>query len=146
MSNASQTWILIADAASARVLEAKGPGRKLVPVTDFPVTRASPPRATNERPTRVHEALGHVRHAVEPKSTPRRAARHRFAAALAAALADTVERYDRLVIVAPPATLGDLRSALVPSVTRKVIAEVAKDLVKTPDEAIRSHLEAVAAV
>jgi protein required for attachment to host cells len=54
--------------------------------------------------------------------------------------------YDRLILVAAPSALGDLRAALSPEVRAKVVAEVPKDLTKTPDAAVVEHLSDVLAV
>jgi protein required for attachment to host cells len=37
-------------------------------------------------------------------------------------------QYQALVVVAPPKMLGDLRAALHPEVTQRIVAEVPKDL------------------
>ncbi len=42
------------------------------------------------------------------------------------------KRFDHLVMLAPPSTLGDLRKMLPKSILSKVTAELAQDLVKTP--------------
>lgn len=47
---------------------------------------------------------------------------------------------DRLVVVADPRTLGELRDRFSPLVERTVVAEVAKDLVKHPVTAIERIL------
>jgi protein required for attachment to host cells len=51
--------------------------------------------------------------------------------------------YDKLVLVAPPATLGDLREALAKGVRACVTAEIAQDLVKIPASQLQSHLVGV---
>ena len=47
------------------------------------------------------------------------------------------------MLVAPPATLGDLREALTKGVQARVAAELAQDLVKTPQSQLRRHLRDV---
>ena len=42
--------------------------------------------------------------------------------------------------------LGDLRACLSKSLASRIVAEVAKDLVKTPDHEIRSHFGDVVAL
>ena len=49
--------------------------------------------------------------------------------------------YDRLVIVAAPSALGDLRPAISEQVRAKVTGEVAKDLTKTPDGEVAGHFQ-----
>jgi len=48
-------------------------------------------------------------------------------------------------LVAAPSALGDLRAALSPEVPATVVAEVPKDLTKTPDAAVAGHLKDVLA-
>ena len=49
----------------------------------------------------------------------------------------------RIVLVAAPSALGDLRAALPSAVRAKVTGEVAQDLTKTPDAEVASHLKDV---
>jgi protein required for attachment to host cells len=51
------------------------------------------------------------------------------------------KRFDHLVIVAPPSTLGDLRKMLPKSILSKVAAELAQDLVKTPQSELPRKLK-----
>jgi protein required for attachment to host cells len=144
-----KTWILIADAAHARVLEASGPGKPLVPVPDFEM-RADLPRSHDlgtDRPGRTHESVGTTRHAVEPRSDPHRQLKHDFAVRVAERLdaAAAAKSFDRLVVAAPPAMLGDLRQAMHKQTHQLIAAEVPKDLVKVADRDLRPHFADVIA-
>ena len=67
---------------------------------------------------------------------------HRFAKDVAATLARVVreKKIEALVVVAPPRTLADLRSAFHQEVKQLIIAEVDKDLTKHPVHEIEKHL------
>jgi protein required for attachment to host cells len=69
----------------------------------------------------------------------------RFAAATAEMLKDWAQRNesDGLVVVAPPRTLGELRKHYHKEVEKRLVAEVAKDLVNTPVPEIEKILQAV---
>ena len=54
--------------------------------------------------------------------------------------------FDRLVIAAAPAALGDLRPALSEEVRRAILAELPKDLTKVPTARLAEHLDGVIAV
>ena len=54
--------------------------------------------------------------------------------------------FDRLVIVAPPSALGDLRAALSAHMKPHIYAELNKDLTKTPAAELPQHLAGVLAV
>ena len=145
-----KTWILIADAAHARILETSGSGKPLVPVPAFTMSQAFPPSRElgSERPTRTHDSLGDSRHGVEAHSDPRRELMRKFATLVVEKLeaAMATHAFDRLIIVAPPAMLGDLRKALTKPLIQRVVAEIDKDLVKVADHDMRAHLAAVSGI
>ena len=145
-----KTWILIADGGRARVLETIGIGHPLTPIDGMVFAKDLPPSRElgSDKPARTHESMGHARHAVGEKTDLHRELKrsfaHEIAARLEAGLASGL--FSRLVIVAPPVTLGDLRDAMSKDLSKHVAAEVAKDLVKVPNGEIRSHLEDVVAL
>jgi protein required for attachment to host cells len=96
----------------------------------------------SDRTGRSYSSVGPGRSAIEAHSDPHRELKKQFAHRLADALALGLRRkaYDRLVIVAAPSALGDLRAALSEQVRAKVIREIAKDLTKTPDSEVAGHL------
>ena len=68
--------------------------------------------------------------------------KHRFARQVAASMEELVrvKKVNAIVIVAPPRTLADLRQAFHADVTRKIVAEIGKDLTKHPTADIEKHL------
>jgi protein required for attachment to host cells len=50
---------------------------------------------------------------------------------------------DRLIIAAPPATLGDLREAMSDKVRAKIIGEFPHDLTKIPNSEVVEHFKSV---
>ena len=78
-------------------------------------------------------------------SRPRRRSRSTRARELAERLEEAAHahRFDKLVLVAAPKTLGDLRELLPDPVKTKVVAEIDKDLTKVPLRDLPRHLEAV---
>ncbi|MBN9262702.1 MAG: host attachment protein [Hyphomicrobium sp.] len=139
-----RTWILIADGSRARVLESHGPGSELVPVEDMSLTMELPPNRELEtdRPGRSLESANPTRHAIESRTDPHRELKRKLAREIADKLEHCLRdrRFDRLAIVAPPGALGDLREALSKSLQAKVTAELAKDLVKIPQNDLPAHL------
>jgi len=138
------TWILIADAGRARVLESRGPGKGLRPVAamtseaDLPATHD----LVTDRQARAFERGNPTRHAIEPKTDPR----DQLKAQHLADIARRVEQqhlagaFDRLVVVAPPHALGVLRGAIGDRLRAVVRGEIAKDLTKVPDHEVAAHL------
>jgi len=139
-----KTWVLIADGARARVLENDGPGRGLVAIERLVFTgdHAATHDIVDDREGRTHESHGPGRSAIDARTDPHRELKRTFAHHLADMLARELDggAYNRLVIVAAPVTLGDLRKLLSPSVAAKVTGELHKDLTKTPNSEISKHL------
>jgi protein required for attachment to host cells len=140
------TWILIADGAHARLFANHGPGKGIELLDD---KLAADHRLTHEivddRLGRTHESIGATRHAISARHDPHRELKQGFAVSLAKMLDQrrAEHAFDRLVIVAPPKALGDLREALSAPVRSVVRAELDKDLTKTPIAELPGHLAAV---
>jgi protein required for attachment to host cells len=145
-----RTWILIADGARARVVENLGPGKG---VSEVPGMEFSQPAERNrdimsDRPGRTFESANNSRHGMEPPSDPKRMAEADFVAGLASMLDEKLKAgaFDRLVLVAAPQALGDIRKALSGPLASAVHGELAKDLTKVPNNEIAKHLGEVMAV
>jgi protein required for attachment to host cells len=145
-----RTWILIADGARARIVRNEGPGRGVEAVDGGLFEREA--HATREimsdRPGRAFDSAGAGRHAMELPTDPAREEKRHFAETLAAHLDDAVGKntFDRLIVVAAPGTLGDLRAALSEKVRERIYAELDKDLTKVPNDKLASHLGDVIAL
>ena len=142
-----KTWVLIADGARARILQNEGPGRGLQAVDglEFDSDHAATHEIVDDRQGRTHASVGYGRSAIEAHSDPHRELKARFATRLADELDQglAARSYDRLIIVAAPVTLGDLRKAISDHVRKKVVGEVALDLTKTPNGDVAHHLKDV---
>lgn len=144
------TWILIADGAHARIFSNSGPGKGIVAVKGGVMEGDHRPddELVSDSLGRSFESSGNMRHAIAPRTDPHRELKRTFAVQLAEMLDQRLaeKAYDRLVIVAPPSALGDLRAALSEHVKPLVSAELNKDLVKTPTVELPQHLAEVLAV
>lgn len=145
---AKTTYILIADGARARILSNRGPGSGLSPVLnhDFAASRAPSRDYGTDKPGRTHRSgVGNSRHAMEPSVDWHVIEKQRFARTIARILDKAAERkeFDRLVLVAPPATLGDLRSSLGKRAEGLVSREMGKDLTHLTLPELTRHLEDV---
>ncbi len=154
-----RTWALIADGARARILENNGPihgdphhgspGHGVTQHDWMPVDglvfqgdHSATHDLVTDRQGRSFSSAGSGRSALESQTDPHRQQKTRFANHLAEVLAKQLQygAYHRLIIAAPPATLGDLRSAISDKVRAVVVAEFAHDLTKIPNHQIASHL------
>ena len=125
------TWIVAADESRARILQVTGPRQHLIEIEDMvnPAGRAqdrelqtdAEPRfnGTQGGPPSDAERQGAVEHSV--RVFARDIGRHLDKARIA-------QRFDRLVLVAPPKFLGALRKELHKEVEKLVADELPKDL------------------
>jgi protein required for attachment to host cells len=101
------------------------------------------PITSGRRGAVPHHGTGGERH-------PHRHEAELFAHQIAAELENALrqEQFKRLVLVAGPKFLGELRATLSKSLDLSVAAEIRKDLVHATDEVVRQHLprEAFASV
>jgi protein required for attachment to host cells len=105
---------------------------------------------TSDRPGRVFKGSSvpgrrrgaTLRHSTGGERTPRRHATHLFAHRIAAELelARRAGRFGRLVLIAAPAILGELRAALTPAVRPCVVSTVVKDVVHRRTSDLRRYL------
>lgn len=141
------TWILIADGATARVVSDGGEGRSLVSVDDIRLNGNNQPDRdlAADRPGRAFDRAGTGRHGMEPRTDPHRVEHERFAREIVATLelARQKNRFDHLVMVAPPKMMSDLRSLLPPAVAETLSGELTKDLTKISIHDLPAHLETV---
>ena len=85
---------------------------------------------------------------MEPHSNPKRVARSGLAHEITLVLDAEREKgaYDRLIVVAPPQFLGDLRAAMPKAVKELITAEVNKDLSKLSPHQLSAQLSDVLTV
>ncbi len=144
-----RTWILIVDGAHGRLFENRGPGKGLEALTEeFEADHRADHEIVDDRLGRTFESAYSARHAITPRHDPHRELKRDFAESLAKMLDKRRKEhaFDRLIIVAPPKVLGDLREALPEPVRELITAELDKDLTKTPIAELPGHLAAVLAV
>ena len=140
----TRTWIVIADGARARIAlhEKAGAGITQIDGLDFRVPHPADTDIVADRPGRTFDSHGPGRHAMEPPTDPHRKNKADFARMIADFLAEKLQEdaYDRLVIIAPATTLGDLRTALDDKVATRVLAELPKDLTQVRNDQLADHL------
>jgi protein required for attachment to host cells len=138
------TWVLVADASRARVFLVDPSDANLSPALDQELIGTNLPsrEIASDRPGRTFDSGGQGRHAKEPATDPARYAQERFAHDIVRLLDSRrkVQAFDRMVVVAPPRFLGDLRSVMSRQLQDLVVAEVAKDLTKSPPHELQGHL------
>jgi protein required for attachment to host cells len=140
-------WVLVADAARARLFQVEQPQQSLTPALDEELIGTNLPSRdiASDRPGRSFDSGGQGRHAMEPSTDPARHAQTEFARDVVRLL-DGKRRsgaFDRLIVVAAPQFLGDLRALMPQQLQATVAAEVDKDLSKMPRHELQDHLREV---
>lgn len=138
------TWVLIADSEKAlftrNLTDAENPHLEVVrkDEQDNPPTRE---QAAN-RPGRMPD-VGHGQRSALDDTDWHELAKERFADELAERLYKMAHRgdFDRVVLAAPPKTLGELRGKMHKEVADKVVGEVPKTLTNHPLDQIEKILK-----
>jgi protein required for attachment to host cells len=140
-------WVLVADAARARLFQVEPPEQTLAPALAQELIGSNLPsrEIVSDRPGRTFDSGGQGRHAKEPPTDPARHAQEQFAREVVRLLDEKRESraFERLIVVAPPQFLGDLRAMMPQRLREAVSAEIAKDLSKLPPHELQHHLRDV---
>lgn len=139
------TWILVAHRGGARLFENHGPGKGLQLVEDIPHPegRLKSGEINADKPGRAFDKFGAGRHSMSQEHEAADQVSLMFARHLCDKLgkARTANRFGRLVLVAEPRLLGELRAALDKPTTALVSATLDKDLVGVDNRDIPRHLD-----
>ena len=147
----TKTWVVVADGDQAKIFEHDGPGKGLHSVDGlkFEQEHLRSGDIMADRPGRASNPSGPgSRAAVDYRTDPAQERKRRFVERLAEVLdaKHSEGAFERLVIIAAPAALGDLRPALSDAVRGTILAELPKDLTNMPTAKLAEHLDGVMAV
>jgi protein required for attachment to host cells len=138
-----KVWYVIADGGRARFVTRDENGAFRT-VSSFVSTElhAKSSELGRDRPGRVMESATPGRSSVEPRRDLKEAAKEEFVKLVAGQLDAEHERgqFDRLVLVAPPGVLTELKNNLSKSMANLVAGDLQKDLTKVPDHDLTDHL------
>ncbi len=139
------TWIIVADGAQARIFRNSGPGKGLDPVQSeqFSSENRASRDIDADRPGRRQGGLSRSGHATAAQTDAHRHEEHEFVRKIANAVeAGRLRKdFERLVLVAAPRALGDLRTFLSKPCRAMVYGELAKDLTNADARDLPMHLK-----
>jgi protein required for attachment to host cells len=142
MKNA-RIWYVIADGGMARFVkrDERGAYRTVLSFVSSELHQRSRDLGL-DRPARVKESATPARHAIEPRRDLHEAAKEAFVKLVAEQLDAEHGRgqFDRLVLVAPPGVLTELKTNLSKPLAKLVVGDLQKDLTKVPDHDLTGHL------
>lgn len=139
-----RTWIIVADSHIAQIYSKAGESLKMIGEaypSKAPVRTASDEK--NNTVPKSNDGKSHIQY--EPSMSPQRRKTYRFAHEISDWLGQALynDAFDRLVLVAPPHMLGDMRKTMTKSVASRLLAEVNKDLTKLHEQDLKKNLEKV---
>ena len=143
----AKIWFVIADGGRARFVEQdeNGAFRTVLSFVAAELHQRSSDLG-RDRPARVMESAGPGRSAVEPRRDLHQAAKDDFVALVAEKIESEHGggQFDRLVLVAPPGVLTELKHKLSKPMAALVTSELQKDLTTVPDHELTEHLSSSA--
>jgi protein required for attachment to host cells len=150
-SERSGTRVVVADRGEARFYDVgtastlQIAGRLVDPIArlhDRDLVSDRPGRVFNRAPPATGRRGAGARHATDGERSPRKHEATLFARRIGAELerARRQGRFEKLVLIAGPPFLGELRSSLPKSLRAMTVAEVAKDLVHRPERVLRTYV------
>lgn len=137
-------WVVVCDAARARVFETSEPGARMSEVGDWiePAGRMSGRELESDRPGRGMDRARGGRHAMDPPTDPHDKAEAKFAQTIADHLTEAHQagRFSQLALIASPAMLGRLRSAISRDCAQCCSFDWDRDLTAHTPRDIEAHL------
>lgn len=135
-------WVIVANSSIARIFKLeKRHELKELKVFEHPESRLHNLDLVSDKPGRDFESSGIGRHALEPKTLPKKLEFAVFAKLLADYLetARNQGEFDTLYIAANPSLLGLLRQSLHPNTSKIIKGEVDKDMTQMKPNEIPAH-------
>ena len=140
----ANTWVLVAESSRAKFYQTKN---RRTPITEIealahPESRLHEGDLVADSAGRDGGTVGQGRHNMNEKTSAKEQEANGFAKVLASRLdsARNNGKFNKLVLIAPPAFLGLLRDSLSKEVMAMVSRQVDKNLVQKPAETIREYL------
>ncbi len=139
-----KVWILVCDSSRGRLFEIRGsnPEWNLLEVFGHSESRSKSSSLASDR-LGQSASQGSVHHnALAPGSTPKEVEKGHFGHELATMLDQAMRsnRFDGLVLVAPPHFLGMLKKELTPELVKHLVVTVDKDLTHVDARALAERL------
>lgn len=145
MKKHETTWIVIADGGQARILISDSKAHKLQQLPDGSFSDPQLPthELVTDRQPQVRESKSNTSHAIEPKMDAHKKRKIDFIQNLLRYIERSAEgnSFDRLVIVAPPFILGEIRKYLSPRLQQLVRAEISHDYTHQTSDYIYEQLK-----
>lgn len=137
------TWVVIADGSRARICARKAHAQLVeMQTVEHPAGRAKARDLVTDGQSLAFASVGGARHGTAADNSPKDHEQENFAREIARRLEEgrSGNRFDELVLVAPPAFLGMLREQLSGPLAKCVVQSLAKDLTNAKLEDVQKSL------
>ena len=138
------TCVVVAESSRARVFEMINPHTPLKELADMvhPQSRIHEQKLTSDRPGRTFDRHGQGHHAMEQEVGAKAQEVIVFAHQVAEYLRTNCGKkaYEKIIIIAAPEFLGQLRKKLDVETKERVVREIDKNIVQQDEAEIRKHL------
>jgi protein required for attachment to host cells len=139
------TWVVVADAARARIFESRRRGQELIERDTLlhPESRLKTADLMSDNEGTVMDRVGEGQRRSDPRTNPQDAEMEKFAREVASFLDKkrSLNEFDELIIAASPNFLGNLRQRISDQVTKCVVDTLDKDYSRLPKEEIAQRLQ-----
>lgn len=139
-----KTLVLLADDEKARLCRNLGPYKGLEEIEDYSASVLEMERYENaDRAGRNQAEPGTAYHSYDPEPSDEQKARKAFAELLIYELTVQFAKggYDRLVVIAPPTMLGELRKAMPKKLKKLLVLDIPKDYLQLTLDEVVENLE-----
>jgi protein required for attachment to host cells len=135
-------WIIVADSVNARIFARANKNSSLQEVENLthPSGRMKAGELESDKPGRSFDSRGQGRHSMETEHSRKDKESIVFVEQISDYLSTHQNDYDELIIISPPRFLGMLRKHIEKILSRKIIQEIDKDMVKLSPNEIQSHI------
>ncbi len=138
------TWVIAADSSSAKILKADsriGPLHEVETLL-HPEGRLHEKELTSDLPGKALNSDGQGVHGIDSSTTPKKKEMIAFADRIAGHLEHehNAGKFNQLIVVAPPAFLGNLRKQFPDPLARLVVLEIDKNIEHQTVDQIRKQL------
>jgi protein required for attachment to host cells len=138
-------WVVVADSVRCRLYEQELVQSDYCEIKDWvhPESRLHDRDAMTDQPGSDGGAVGQGRHAMPSKTDPKEHEQAVFAREIVEHLENGRKHgaFNHLVLVAPPAFLGKLRSEMSDELGRMLVAEINKDLTKCSANEVQEYVK-----
>ena len=144
MNPKARYWALVANSGQARIVEMRRKPYEFRHVADLAseAQHLTSKDLVSDASGRVYHTQGPGTHSMQPRADPQETAESQFTRSLTDKLdkAANLGRFDQLLIVADPKTLGRFRSLMSKTLAARVADEISLDLVSLPRNQLEPRL------